>query len=342
MNLERNPGTAATKARVALVVVYTGQWPRWCQLFFDSVGRNPVIDLVLVCSESPPCPPPANVHAVRLTVDELAARFSAATGLKLNSVTGHKLCDFRPFFGLAFEDFLRGYDFWGFCDVDMVFGDLSKLLTPDFLDEVDVFSAHDRQLVGHFTIIRNNERMNRLGFEMEGWQAACLSPSNAMVDEKHFSRAVEKAADIEWVRARPLAAELDTGFCRFGITFGFRGEVAWLDSGEAGLAEVREKQVIYADARRRAEILYVHFMGLKHWWHWLSYRPGGKNPRFSRIGYGGPKMPQALLRFPWRQIWSLEMLMVRSKSRFGGLLRKMLPMAAFLSVRRLILGRSRY
>lgn len=335
-------GGVISKARVAFVVVYTGAWPRWCQVFFDSVGRNSLIDLVLVCTSVPPCPLPANVRVLPITVEALTSRLRAATGLNLNPITGHKLCDFKPFFGLAFKDLLSDYSFWGFCDVDMVFGDLSKLLTSEFLAQTDAFTAHDKQLVGHFTLLRNSERMNRLGFEMENWQAACLSPATAMVDEKQFSDVMTKAADIKWVKTNALPSELDRAFCRFGITFGFRGEVAYLESDEPALVKVDGNRVIYSDANRQAEVLYVHFMGLKHWWHWLGYRPGEKSPRFSRVGYAGPKNAQALQHFPWRPLWAAEMLLVRAKSLSGGFLRKLLPSSAFLSVRRLILGRSRY
>jgi hypothetical protein len=329
-------------ARAAFVVVYTGAWPHWCQVFFDSVGRNNLIDLVLVCTSVPPCPLPTNVRVFPVTVEELTSRLCSATGLKLNPITGHKICDFRPFFGLAFKDLLAGYDFWGFCDVDMVFGDLSKLLTRDFFDRTDIFSAHDKQLVGHFTLVRNDARMNRLGFEMEDWQAACLAPANAMVDENNFSKAVKRATDLRWVKTNSLASELNTDFCRFGITFGFRGEVAYLDTNEVGLVELKENRAIYSDTGHQTEVLYIHFMGLKHWWHWLGYRPGERKPRFSRVGYGGPRDAQALSRFPWRQLWAAEMLLVRAKSLSGGFLRKLLPSGTFLSVRRLILGRSRY
>jgi hypothetical protein len=265
-----------------------------------------------------------------------------ATRLKLDLITGHKLCDFKPFFGLAFKDLLSEYDFWGFCDVDMIFGDLSKLLTSNFFHQTDVFSAHDKQIVGHFTLIRNNERLNHLGLAMEDWQAACLSPATAMVDEKQFSRAIEKATDIRWMKTGTLVSELDTSFCRFGITFGFHGEVAGLNEDGAGLVELDGDRTVYSDSQRRCEVLYVHFMGLKHRWNWRSYRPGAKNPRFSRIGYGGPRIAAALGRFPWRQLWAAEMLLVRAKSFSGGLLRKILPASAFLSMRRMILGRSRY
>lgn len=330
------------KARVCFLVPYTGRWPRWCKLFFDSVGRNPVIDVIVACTTVPPCTLPPNVRLYELTSGELSSRFGKATGLNVGIISGHKLCDFRPFFGLAFADLLAGYEFWGFCDIDLVLGDLSKFLTSDFLNPMDVFSAHDQQIVGHFTIIRNCERLNRLAFEMKGWQQACLLPSTAMVEEKNFSGALDEAPDVRWIKPNSLFEELASGCCRQGITFGFRGEIAYLAGSRPALVEERDGRMIYIDEARKAEVLYVHFMGLKHWWHWIAYRAIDSHPRFSRVGYGGPTRVDSLTRFPWRQLWVSQIWLVKGKSWFGGVLRQILPQGAFLSVRRIILGRSRY
>ena len=330
------------KAQICFVVPYTGEWPGWCKLFFDSVGRNPAIDVLVVCTSLPPCLTPPNAHIVQMTNEELSARMSAATGLAVGPISGHKLCDFRPFFGLAFADLLSGYEFWGFCDIDLVFGDLSKLLTADFLDQMDVYSAHNEQIVGHFTIVRNNVRLNQLAFTMPDWQKACLLPENAMVDEKNFSAALDNAPDVRWIRPNSLKEELGRKFCRQGITFRFHGEIAYLDDDRPSLVDVRGNVVVFADGTREVEALYVHFMGLKHWWHWLGYREKASHPRFSRVGYGGPTNVRALSRFPWKTVWILQMWLVEIKSRLGGLLRRALPHRAFLSIRRAILGRSRY
>ena len=130
-------------------------------------------------------------------------------------------------------------------------------------------------------------------------------------------------------------------FCRQGITFRFHGEVAYLDEDRPSLVDVRDKKVVFADGTREVEVLYVHFMGLKHWWYWIGYK-ALSHPRFSRVGYGGPANVAALTRFPWRLVWILQTWLVEVKSRLGGTLRRILPHGAFLSIRRMILGRSRY
>ena len=36
----------------------------------------------------------------------------------------YKLCDFKPAYGFIFGEYLKEYDYWGHCDIDIVWGDL--------------------------------------------------------------------------------------------------------------------------------------------------------------------------------------------------------------------------
>ena len=40
----------------------------------------------------------------------------------------YKLCDYKPVYGLIFDEDLQDYDFWGHCDVDLIFGDIRKFI----------------------------------------------------------------------------------------------------------------------------------------------------------------------------------------------------------------------
>jgi len=334
------------RSRVAFIVPYLGRWPVWSRLFFESVGANSGIDILLFCEAAPPFPLPLNVAVIQISKAELLGRLSRTTGLQLSAVSGHKLCDFRPYFGLCFSDYLQEFEFWGFCDIDLMFGDLQKLLDPRLLDQLDVFTAHDMQIAGHFTILRNNDLVNRVGFEIEDWQAKCLNPQTMLMEELLFSKALRAHPEIRLESPDSLAAELKRPFCRFGITFGFAGEVAHLESGLPALVVWQNGTVLYSDtAGSKTEVLYVHFMGLKRWWHWLSFgqrQEARESHRFSQVGYGGPVSATGLARFPWKQIYALQTQLQRSKSLLGGLSRRLLPGQAFLRFRRLIFGRGRY
>jgi possible eps3O protein len=69
----------------------------------------------------------------------------------------YKLCDYKPTYGYLFEEDLRGYDYWGYIDCDLVFGNIRK-----FLQKID-FGQYDRVFrYGHFSMCRNREDINLL------------------------------------------------------------------------------------------------------------------------------------------------------------------------------------
>lgn len=337
MNVER---------RVAFIVPYLGPWPRWAELFFISVSWNPMIEVLLLCETPPPFSLPDNVRCRPITREELLHRLNSVTGLGIRSISGHKLCDFRPFFGLAFGDLLGGFMYWGFCDIDMMFGDLSRLLARELDAGFDVFSAHDRQVVGHFAVLRNEEKTNQIGFGIPGWKELCAHPDNRAVDEIRLAAALKERRDLAWQRTETLESELEREFCRFGITFGFEGEVAYLPGAGSAQTVWHDGRVHYADEHRDAvECLYVHFMGLKRWWHWTQLRGNlstRAEHRFSRVGYGGPRIASALAASPWLQIYKSQRALGQLKSRAGGLARRLLPAGAFRRLRRALLGRGRF
>lgn len=66
-------------------------------------------------------------------------------------------CDYRPAFGEIFADKYEGYDWWGWCDLDIMFGRVDELLPPLLDDSCDVLTFKDKYLSGCFTILRNTK-----------------------------------------------------------------------------------------------------------------------------------------------------------------------------------------
>jgi len=337
--------TMTQSAKVAFVVPYFGTWPAWSELFFLSCGKNEIANVLVLSENAPPFALPDNVKVIPMPRPEIVSRLAKATGLKLSDFSGHKLCDFRPFFGLAFADLLSSYEFWGFCDVDVMWGDLKKLLTPDFFESTDVFSAHAQFFVGHFTILRNAVAANNVGFKMEGWRERCLAPATLLVEERLLPRAVESDRTLRLQRSKSLPEELNAAFGRVGVTFDFKGDVAYLVEPDTPVVRWENGSIYYTSiAGKTTEVLYVHFMGLKHWWHWCLFKSdaaGNECHFFSRIGYGGAKTPSALRQFPWQQFFWLQSILGNFKRISGCLLRQVLPVEIFLRLRRALIGHNR-
>jgi hypothetical protein len=78
------------------------------------------------------------------------------------------LVEFKPALGHIFADYLKGYSHWGYSDLDILFGDLPRWMTPDELNDFDIvtygFGDQDRLYMrGQFTFHKNDpEKINQL------------------------------------------------------------------------------------------------------------------------------------------------------------------------------------
>lgn len=324
-------------AKIAFLIPYLGRWPAYTDLFLRSCDGNKVVNIFLIAENAPRPALPPNVKHVRMSRTEIWERIEKTTQLALSEPPGHKLCDFRPFYGLAFTDLLGPYPFWGFCDIDLMFGDLGKFFNEQTLASLDVFSAHSNQFVGHCTFLRNREDINRLGFEISNWQQLCKSPIAEHVDEERFSEVLRCHPGIRWARPELLVHEIEKPLCRHAITFSFGGKVA--DSAQLVDPVVTwEKGVLKLerDGKHKTEILYVHFMGLKHPWHWPAKGHLGLNHVFSKLGYGRVRSAGDLKKIRWRILYVWQCLLLQTKKLGGRILKPILPSEKIRALRRAV------
>lgn len=149
------------KSKVALVLPYFGKFPNYFSLFLKSVELNPDFDLLLVTDlDCSGYRLPTNVRLVNMTFDEVRQRVFQRIDKRFPLDAVYKLCDCKPCYGLIFAEELKSYDYWGHCDADMLFGDLSLYITDDLLTRYDKLFTH-----GHFVLYRNCDRINRLALD---------------------------------------------------------------------------------------------------------------------------------------------------------------------------------
>jgi hypothetical protein len=150
------PEAAAPAPSICLLAGYFGRLPAYFDAYLRSCESNPSIQWIILTDDPVPRDLPPNVRLVSTTVADLQRSFSRRLGFEVCLSRAYLLCDFRPAFGLLFEEHFAGYDFWGHCDLDMIFGDLRQFLRPEIL------AGHDRILQrGHLSVFRNSEEVNR-------------------------------------------------------------------------------------------------------------------------------------------------------------------------------------
>jgi len=104
--------------KIVLLNVYLGQWPVWFPAFLHSCRFNPEVVWLFFTDCPTPKSIPPNVRFIPITIGGFSSRATERLGFDVQISHSRKLCDFRPAYGVIFEDYIRDYDFWGHCDVD--------------------------------------------------------------------------------------------------------------------------------------------------------------------------------------------------------------------------------
>nr|GFC31806.1 hypothetical protein [Tanacetum cinerariifolium] len=162
-----------------------GKFPSYFDYFLRSCSYNRDIDFIIFTDNAdvPVGPGLENIFFKSLTLDLFNKLATEKLACEVALVNGYKLCDIKPFYGKIYEDFIAGYEFWGFCDVDIILGNLSAVLTLSYLQRFDVISSHSQYLAGPFSLLRNTPEVNLLFSKSQDWQKVVQSKKSFAFDE---------------------------------------------------------------------------------------------------------------------------------------------------------------
>ena len=238
-------------------------------LWLNCCRFNPTIDWLIYTDDRTNYDYPDNVRIRYLSFDEMKQKTSNKFDFPIVIDRAYKLCDYKPAYGYIFEDDIKGYEYWGHCDMsDSLFGDLRKFLTDDILTQ------NDKTLFwGHMSIYRNDYEVNRrfmLGSKSSiTYRDVFSNPENMCFDEVHnysidaiykdngynFTRLDSMYHDINplyyWFRVLEMADD----FIPKQMDNVYR--VYWWKNGK--LYEVQIKGVML----REKEVGYIHYQKRK-------------------------------------------------------------------------------
>jgi hypothetical protein len=281
------------------------------QLFLRSCAANPGVRFWLLGDHALPAGVlPSNVSFGAFDGGDLRERARRTLGIDVPLHDAHKLCDFKPFFGILFPELVRPHRFWGYCDVDLILGDLSPVVREEFLENVDVFTAYDRYPVGHFTFLRNSPPINTLACDIEGWREKLQHPRQLLLDEiGGFQAVLERHPEIRWRRIEDVVSDYAKERSLAGFTVIFDGRADRLDAGYRYRAVWQNGRTHLHDdlARRVCEVSYIHFMGLKRNVHWRNFSESATYAEctFTSTGFHGHVMTEAEWRGARESLWRL-------------------------------------
>jgi hypothetical protein len=148
--------------KICIIVCYWGAWPRYLPFFLLSAAENKQVDFLIFTDNEQPVPAYPNITFRKLSLNDFHDLSSQMLGFTVHFSDPYKVCDFKPIYGFLFRDYLKDYQYWGYCDPDMIFGDMQSCLNKHLKTSVDVLSSYSEFMAGPFSLYRNTGRVNEL------------------------------------------------------------------------------------------------------------------------------------------------------------------------------------
>lgn len=159
-------------------------------LYIDSIERNDHVDFHFITDCDTTISTAKNIFFHTTTFGKYVSDAQQKLGVSINIPNPYKICDLRPFFGIIHGNIITDYDFFGWTDVDLLFGDIRSFYTDDILANYDVLSSHEIRLAGHCALLRNTKEFREMGFKVYDWQNALLNPEFVGIDEHGMTNAL--------------------------------------------------------------------------------------------------------------------------------------------------------
>ncbi|SDH87116.1 MULTISPECIES: DUF6625 family protein [Winogradskyella] len=176
---------------ILLIIPYFGNWPLWFDAFLKSCEANPTIQWFCPTDCVLPKAYPANITFFSTTLADLNKHVNDVVGAKV-PLSPRKFCDLKPAYADIFAKQVSDYDFWGFCDMDIIWGNIRKFMTQDILEQYDIISSRKEAISGHFNLFRNTPEINALYKQLPDYKTLFEVPEFKWTDEIVLSNFIKE------------------------------------------------------------------------------------------------------------------------------------------------------
>ena len=258
------------KYKVKIIIPYFGKFPVSIVPFLESCRLNSEFRWLFFTNDKLDGVP-ENVEIIECNLIDIKNKIEMLLGIPIALSAPYKLCDFRPAFGMIFSEYLTDCDFWGWGDIDLVYGDLSKFITDSILEKYDKIYP-----CGHLSLIRNKKEINEaFMLDIEGtlnYKEIFTNPKSFIFDE--YKGLNEKLLSIgKKVYGKIDFADMDIVYKRFRtadwktikkvfpdflfksyIPINYKYQIFCYENGKAYREYLGENESI-----ERGELVYIHY-----------------------------------------------------------------------------------
>lgn len=213
------------KNKIAFVLPYFGRLPVNFDLWLKSCEKNNEIDFLIFTDDYSKFYYPSNVKVVYMEFEKLKEKIQKMFDFPVLIDRPWRLSLFKPAYGEIFSEELQDYDFWGYCDADLMWGNIREFITDEILKKYERIGTK-----GHASIYKNtpevNKRYKNIVSETANYKEVFSGKANYSFDENG----------------------MDEIYDALGIEYFFKPNYAHLEKFESGFYLKRlEKSKLYTN-----------------------------------------------------------------------------------------------
>ena len=149
--------------KIVIIFPYFGTLPPQYKMWRASVLRNQTVDFMFFTDAD--VEPANNILVYKMQFEVFRQIVQKAFDFPIVLDRPYKLCEYKQAYGYILHNYIKNYDFWGFGDLDLVYGDIRAFLTDSILEYKFLLGW------GHLTLLRNDEDANTYFMkEVAGYQ----------------------------------------------------------------------------------------------------------------------------------------------------------------------------
>lgn len=137
---------------IVVIFPYFGKLPVQYKMWRASALCNPSVDFMFFTDAN--VEPAKNIIVHQMQFRDFQQLVQKAFDFPIVLDRPYKLCEYKQAYGFILKDYIQDYDFWGFGDLDLVYGDIRSFLTNSVLEHKFLLGW------GHLTLLHNDNDTN--------------------------------------------------------------------------------------------------------------------------------------------------------------------------------------
>ena len=194
--------------KIAIICPYFGLFPVWFDLYLYSCSKNEAVDFHFYTDCDIPKRTYMNTIFHKMEFRDYCRLVSDRLSIAFHPKSPYKLCDLKPFYGIVHEQDILEYDYWGFADMDLVYGDLSPLIDKAKSGRYNLITTHADRVAGHFTLIKTKSSYTHACLSISNWEKRLLDEYVYGLDEHDFTLIIYPLQKQIWRGYRLLGKRL--------------------------------------------------------------------------------------------------------------------------------------